>query len=135
MGLGLGKAQQDKAPKRGKRTQIGALCYREGGNGLEVLLITSRRTRRWIGPKGWPIKKKKPWEVAVIEAAEEAGVTGRVQHQRIGHFDYVKDLGSGRSVVCRVAVYPLCQDGPTRRLRRRCSGPRGAKPGFGPFAV
>ena len=30
------------------------LCaYKEGGSEIEVLVITSRESRRWIIPKGW----------------------------------------------------------------------------------
>ena len=34
--------------------QVAALCWRAGKGGLEVLLITSLNSKRWILPKGWP---------------------------------------------------------------------------------
>ena len=40
------------------REQIAALPYRLQ-HGLEILILTSRETRRWIIPKGWPIRGKK----------------------------------------------------------------------------
>ena len=41
---------------------------------MEVLLVTTRQTRRWIIPKGWPIKGLKPPKSAAREAYEEAGI-------------------------------------------------------------
>jgi hypothetical protein len=38
--------------------QFGALCVRQGAvGGVKVLLITTRETRRWTIPKGWPISQ------------------------------------------------------------------------------
>lgn len=68
------------------RTQYAAICYRrtdDSSGPIEVLLITSRGTGRWVIPKGWPMAKKKPHEVASQEAWEEAGVRGRVR-KRLG---------------------------------------------------
>ena len=57
------------------RVQYGILPYRRTKpNSLEVLLITTRQSRRWIIPKGWPIKGLKPVKSAAREAYEEAGV-------------------------------------------------------------
>jgi hypothetical protein len=46
------------------------------------MLLTSRETHRWVIPKGWPIKKRKPAEVASQEAYEEAGLVGRIVGKR-----------------------------------------------------
>ena len=35
-------------------------------------------TKRWVLPKGWPMKGKKPHAVAAIEALEEAGLLGKI---------------------------------------------------------
>ena len=51
-----------------------------------ILLVTTRQTKRWIVPKGWPIKGLKPAKSAAREAFEEAGVRGRVGARAIGHF-------------------------------------------------
>ena len=66
------------AGKRDMRTQFGALCYRIVKNKAQVLLITSRRTKRWVIPKGWPMQGKTPGDSALQEAWEEAGVIGKV---------------------------------------------------------
>ena len=58
-------------------TQYGVIPVREAADGrVEVLLITSRETRRWVVPKGWPIKGLKPHASAAREAFEEAGLIG-----------------------------------------------------------
>ena len=56
------------AKKTGLRTQFAALCYRMHKGKPEILLITSRRTQRWIIPKGWPQDGMRPAQSAAIEA-------------------------------------------------------------------
>ncbi len=90
------------------RLQYAALPYRLSEQGrIEVLLITSRTTRRWIIPKGWPMGKLPPRKVAAAEAAEEAGVDGRVSRQPVGRYSYDKVLSSGTTVRCAVDVFAL----------------------------
>lgn len=92
-------------------TQYGALCWRRIGPRLEVLLITSRDTGRWVIPKGWPIKGLTPEASAAREAFEEAGVEGSYDPVSIGFYCYDKGLdaltGPPVSLPCIVAVYPL----------------------------
>jgi 8-oxo-dGTP pyrophosphatase MutT (NUDIX family) len=65
--------------KHAVRVQYGALPYRFTKSGApEILLVTTRQTKRWIIPKGWPIKGLKPAKSAAREAYEEAGVRGSV---------------------------------------------------------
>jgi 8-oxo-dGTP pyrophosphatase MutT (NUDIX family) len=91
-----------------KRIQYAALPYRSGGkSGTEVMLVTSRGTRRWIIPKGWPQQGKAPHHSAAREAFEEAGVVGVVRPKPLGTFAYRKRLKNGASIVCEVKVYPL----------------------------
>ena len=76
---------------RAVRVQYGMLPYQfTDANSLEVLLVTSRQTRRWIIPKGWPIKGLKPPKSAAREAYEEAGIRGTVGAKSIGVFSYQK---------------------------------------------
>lgn len=103
---------QDKSPARGAgpgnaKLQYGALCWREGGDGVEVLLITSRDTGRWVIPKGWPMPGLAPEAAAAQEAWEEAGVNGQVNPLCIGRFGYQKCLSVTASVPCAVAVFGL----------------------------
>jgi len=100
------KRSKAKSPTR---VQYGALPYRLDDDGsVEVLLVTSRETKRWIIPKGWPIKGLKPSKAAAREAYEEAGVRGRIAGRAFGHYVYEKRLeDSVMAVPCQVEVFPL----------------------------
>jgi 8-oxo-dGTP pyrophosphatase MutT (NUDIX family) len=89
------------------RVQYAALPFRRGSAGTEVMLVTSRETRRWIIPKGWPMRHKPPYAAAAREALEEAGVVGRVATDPIGSYSYEKHLSGGQVVTCEVVVFPL----------------------------
>jgi 8-oxo-dGTP pyrophosphatase MutT (NUDIX family) len=94
-------------PDREPRTQYAALPWRLNGDGsIEVLLITSRESRRWVIPKGWP-KKSGPDRTAAEEAYEEAGIMGLARRRAVGIYHYDKRLKSGRSQHVRVMVFPL----------------------------
>jgi 8-oxo-dGTP pyrophosphatase MutT (NUDIX family) len=93
---------------RPTRFQVAALCYRKKAGQLEVLLITSRDTGRWILPKGWPKRGLDASGVAVEEAWEEAGVKGRKRRpERIGHYRYAKRLKGGVPVKTDVDVFAI----------------------------
>ena len=101
-------------PDREPRVQFAALPWRRGAGGqVEVLLITSRETRRWVIPKGWPIKGKSSAKSAAREAFEEAGVTGKVGKRPVGAYAYDKRLKNGRLQRVRVGVFPLQVDAET----------------------
>jgi 8-oxo-dGTP pyrophosphatase MutT (NUDIX family) len=71
-------------------------------------MVTSRRSKRWIIPKGWPIKGLRPAKSAAREAFEEAGVRGKVGAKSVGLFKYNKLLDeNGIEVSCEVKVFPL----------------------------
>src|SRR5262249_53054573 len=93
---------------RARRLQYAALLYRMSNRQrAEFMLVTSRETRRWIIPKGWPKKGKSPHRSAAHEAFEEAGVLGAVGRRPVGSFSYAKRLKNGRSIECEVRVFPL----------------------------
>ncbi len=70
--------------------------------------MTTRQSRRWIVPKGWPIKGLGPAKSAAREAFEEAGVRGKIGAKPLGIFTYDKLLDeAGVSATCEVKVYPL----------------------------
>lgn len=73
---------------------------------VQALLLTSRETKRWVIPKGWPMKGRKAWEEASREALEEAGVVGRPRKKPIGSYVYFKRQRAHFDV-CRVDVYVL----------------------------
>ena len=90
------------------RVQYGALPYRfTPMAALEVLVVTTRQSRRWIVPKGWPIKRLTPSKSAAREAFEEAGVRGKIGARAIGNFRYKKTGQNGADPDCEVKIFPL----------------------------
>ncbi len=91
-----------------RHIQYAALPYRATrASELEIMLVTSRTTRRWIIPKGWPKAGLAPYESAAKEAYEEAGVAGNVSKNSIGSYSYNKILEEGDTARCSVQVFPL----------------------------
>jgi len=104
--------------------QVAALCLRDGKAGREVLMVTSRRTGRWVLPKGWPMKRRTLAGAAQQEAWEEAGVIGRVDETPIGYYSYQKRHRTGLMLACRVEVFRLevahlARDWPEKKKRKR----------------
>lgn len=90
------------------RQQVAALCYRDMCGRREFLLITSRNTKRWIIPKGWPIRGLKSHETALQEAWEEAGVkAGRANSRPQGTYTYQKTQRAGWSIPVQTLVYSV----------------------------
>jgi 8-oxo-dGTP pyrophosphatase MutT (NUDIX family) len=87
--------------------QYAALPWRRAKGAIEILLITTRNTRSWIVPKGWPLDGRTPSECAAHEALEEAGVLGEVAPEALGTFQYNKRRKSGEIVPCRVHVFAM----------------------------
>ncbi len=112
------------AEKTALRTQFGAICYRIQRDKVQILLITSRGSKRWIVPKGWPMDGATPVEAVLREAYEEAGVEGKVTGHCVGIYSYVKPLTGQDELPCVVALYPvrvmrLERDFPERSQRKR----------------
>lgn len=110
--------------KRGIRTQFGAICYRITNSKVQILLVTTRRSGRWIVPKGWPMNEQTPGTAAAVEAWEEAGVEGKVKETCVGLYSYTKDPETQDPLPCIVALYPLkvkklAKDYPERKERKR----------------
>jgi 8-oxo-dGTP pyrophosphatase MutT (NUDIX family) len=55
--------------------QAGCIPFRVVEGGVEILLVTSRGTGRWIIPKGFVEKSETGQAAALKEAHEEAGAT------------------------------------------------------------
>lgn len=72
--------------RRPARMQVAALCHREVNGERQVLLITSRKAKRWIIPKGWPMAGLSARKSALREAYEEAGIRGKVGKNPIGEY-------------------------------------------------
>lgn len=97
----------EQARKQGALQQVAALPYRYRSNGkIDFLVITSRRTKRLIVPKGWQVDGKPDCVAAAIEAHEEAGVRGNIGDQPIGSFSYMKAFDD-ISLPVTASVFPL----------------------------
>ncbi len=85
---------------------FGAVPFRKGPRGWEIVIISTRRQDRWIFPKGQPEPDLTPNKVALLEAREEAGVTGKV----VGHpivLPYVRETGTANLLLYPVQVTAL----------------------------
>ena len=99
-------------------SQVAALPFRIRDGRIEVLLVTSRETKRWLIPKGWPMKGKKPHKAAAQEAEEEAGVKGEIKSEPLGSYDYWKRRAAHFDL-CRVNVYPLAVSKQLKSFREK----------------
>ncbi|PLX23319.1 MAG: NUDIX hydrolase [Ignavibacteria bacterium] len=82
--------------------QSGVIPFRRHARGIEILLITSARKKRWILPKGVVEPGMSPRASAKKEALEEAGITGRISREAVG--DYVYQKWNGH---CRVTMFAM----------------------------
>jgi 8-oxo-dGTP pyrophosphatase MutT (NUDIX family) len=103
----IGHAGRKGPGMHGRNRQFGAIPFRKADDGgHEILLVTSRETKRWIVPKGWPMDGKVGHQVAAREAFEEAGIRGKASKKAVGHYDYWKRRDESFRLV-RVAVFKL----------------------------
>jgi len=99
--------------------QSGVIPYKRTSSGLEVLLITSMKKKKWVIPKGFIEFNLSPFESAKKEAYEEAGIIGANETIELGFFANQKSIG-----VCHVKVYALeviemLDEYPDKDLRKR----------------
>ena len=87
--------------------QTGALPWRlTQSNKPEVLLVTGRRSGRWMIPKGWPMIGKSLAAAAEREAFEEAGISGSIDSRPLGSFHSVKRNVFGDMDI-EILVHPM----------------------------
>ncbi len=82
--------------------QSGAVVFKIQDDILKILIITSRKKKKWIIPKGIIEPGMSPSESAAKEAYEEAGVQGKIVPQKIGEYSFNKWGGT-----CTVSLYPM----------------------------
>ncbi len=85
-------------------SHAGVLPYRLEHGGPKFLLITTRRSKRWIVPKGQLEENSTAGEIALREANEEAGLTGQLDPEPLGTFSHAKN---GSPVADLIVVFPL----------------------------
>jgi 8-oxo-dGTP pyrophosphatase MutT (NUDIX family) len=111
-------------PRTPRHRQYAVIPVRFGRSGqLQIMLLTSRGTGRWVIPKGWPMPERTPAGTAEREAFEEAGVKGYLLSRRpIGSYRYLKvDEKFTGAILVRVfilAVVEQKKDWPESRERR-----------------
>ena len=94
--------------RRPSQYQVAALCWREADRGIEVLLVSSRMSRRWILPKGWPMPDRDGAGTAMQEAWEEAGIrAGGPRPIKVGRYSYCKRLTGNVPAHTAVDVYAI----------------------------
>lgn len=82
--------------------QSGVVPFKLYNGSISILLITTRKNKRWVIPKGIIEQGFTPLESAIKEAVEEAGIRGRGYQRLLGVYNYPKWGGT-----CSVKVYPL----------------------------
>ncbi|WP_435258349.1 NUDIX hydrolase [Thioclava sp. FR2] len=118
------KETDDDGNATERYSQHGAMCWRLKRGSVEVLLVTSRDTGRWVIPKGWPCKSLPAPQSAAKEAWEEAGVEGDVSTEPLGTYTYPKRRTPLPPLPCLVTVFPLhvsrlAEKFPERKQRKR----------------
>jgi 8-oxo-dGTP pyrophosphatase MutT (NUDIX family) len=111
------------------QVQFAALPFQIAEDGrARVMLMTSRETQRWVIPKGWPMRGRKPREVAAREAFEEAGLVGRIVGKKaVGSYHDTKQLPSRDAILCEVFVFLFRVE---RQLDNCRSGGNGRRAGW-----
>lgn len=99
--------------------QSAVIPYRVTETGVEVLLITSRRRRRWIVPKGVVDLGATARESAGKEAYEEAGLLGDISTAPVGEYQYKKWGGMCVVIVYLLAVHTVLEEWPEAETRAR----------------
>ena len=115
------KAKKARAIANGGRhlKQVAALPFRlDAAGNLELLLITSRGTKRFIIPKGRKMNKLPDPKAAAEEASQEAGVLGTVAKGSIGSHLYWKRVKKA-FIPVTVDIYPLEVEGGREVWRER----------------
>jgi 8-oxo-dGTP pyrophosphatase MutT (NUDIX family) len=88
--------------------QAGVIAYRILDGKVQLLLMTSRDTGRWIIPKGNIDAGATPAKAAEKEAYEEAGVKGTITRLLpLGTYTYLKKLDRAEARRAAVEVYLL----------------------------
>lgn len=82
--------------------QSGALPYTVIEGRVVFLLVTSRRTGRWIFPKGSISAGMTAWGSAAKEAHEEAGVIGEIGTEPVGTYQ-----NTDKGLLVDIDLYPL----------------------------
>ncbi len=82
--------------------QSAVIPYQVKEDKLQILLISSRKKKRWVIPKGLIEPRMTPHDSAAKEALEEGGIIGCLSPKLLGTYSYIK-----WGTRCLVQVFPL----------------------------
>lgn len=99
--------------------QSGVIPYRIMDGKMEVMLITSSGSKRWVIPKGLIEPNMTPEDSAAKEAWEEAGVLGQVFPDLMGTYEYYKSGCTWQVDVFLLQVETVMENWPEAYKRKR----------------
>ena len=99
--------------------QSGVIPYRIMDGKMEVMLITSSASKRWVIPKGLIEPNMTPEDSAAKEAWEEAGVLGLVFPNLMGTYEYYKSGCTWQVDVFLLQVETVVENWPEAYKRKR----------------
>lgn len=99
--------------------QSGVIPYRIINGQIEVMLITSSASKRWVIPKGLIEPNMTPEDSAAKEAWEEAGVLGKVFPNLMGTYEYYKSGCTWQVDVFLLQVETVVEIWPEAYKRKR----------------
>ena len=99
--------------------QSGVIPYRIMDGKMEVMLITSSASKRWVIPKGLIEPNMTPEDSAAKEAWEEAGVLGQVFPDLMGTYEYYKSGCTWQVDVFLLQVETVMENWPEAYKRKR----------------
>jgi 8-oxo-dGTP pyrophosphatase MutT (NUDIX family) len=99
--------------------QSGVIPYRLNNGEIEVMLITSSASKRWVIPKGLIEPDMTSQDSAAKEAWEEAGLLGKVFPEPIGTYEYYKAGWTCQVEVFLLQVQRVLENWPEASKRKR----------------
>ena len=99
--------------------QSGVIPYRIMDGKMEVMLITSSGSKRWVIPKGLIEPDMTSQDSAAKEAWEEAGVLGQVFPNLMGTYEYYKSGCTWQVDVFLLQVETVLDNWPEAYKRKR----------------
>ncbi|MEG3838877.1 NUDIX hydrolase [Microcoleus sp. herbarium14] len=99
--------------------QSGVIPYRIQDGQIEVMLITSSASKRWVIPKGLIEPDMTPQDSAAKEAWEEAGLLGKVLPDLMGTYEYYKSGCTWQVDVFLLQVQTVLENWPEAHKRKR----------------
>ena len=95
--------------------QVGALCWRLHKGRVQVLLVTSRDTGRWVLPKGWPMAGKTAEAAKAADAIKAVAYPASLAELK-GDLAMLSGKSDAAADFYRLALQQLSADAGSRGL-------------------